>query len=154
MLELGQEAPDFELPDADMNRVRLSDYRGQKQVVLFFYPKDDTPGCTLESQEFSDLLEEFERLDTIVIGISRDNCMSHGEFRDKFGLTVQLLADVDQIASEAYGVMQERERNGEKRMVAVRSTFIIDKDGILEMALYDVAPKGHAQDMLDILSKA
>jgi peroxiredoxin len=153
MLELGQVAPDFELPDADMNRVRLSDYRGQKQVVLFFYPKDDTPGCTLESQEFSDLLEEFERLDTIVIGISRDNCMSHGEFRDKFGLTVQLLSDVDQIASEAYGVMQERERNGEKRMVAVRSTFIIDKDGILEMALYDVAPKGHAQDMLDILSK-
>jgi peroxiredoxin len=154
MLELGQVAPDFELPDADMNRVRLSDYRGQKQVVLFFYPKDDTPGCTLESQEFSDLLDEFERLDTVVIGISRDNCMSHGEFRDKFGLTVQLLSDVDQIASEAYGVMQERERNGEKRLVAVRSTFIIDKDGILEMALYDVAPKGHAQDMLDILSKA
>jgi len=80
--------------------------------------------------------------------------MSHGEFRDKFGLTVQLLSDVDQIASDAYGVMQERERNGEKRMVAVRSTFIIDKDGILQMALYDVAPKGHAQDMLDILSKA
>jgi len=154
MLELGQVAPDFELPDADMNRIRLSDYRGQKQVVLFFYPKDDTPGCTLESQEFSDLIEEFERLDTIVIGISRDNCMSHGEFRDKYGLSVQLLADVDQVASEAYGVLQERERNGEKRIVAVRSTFIIDKDGVLEMALYDVAPRGHAQDMLDILSKA
>jgi len=154
MLELGQGAPDFELPSADMRMVRLSDYRGKQQVVLFFYPKDDTPGCTIESQEFSDLQEEFEKLDTVVIGISRDNCISHGDFRDKFGLTVQLLADVEGEVCKDYGVLQEREKNGVTREVAVRSTFMVDKDGILELALYDVAPKGHAQDILDILSQS
>ncbi len=154
MLELGQEAPDFELPSADMQMVRLSDYRGKRQVVLFFYPKDDTPGCTIESQEFSDLVNEFEELDTLVIGISRDNCISHGDFRDKYGLNVQLLADVEGVACKAYGVLQEREKNGVTKEVAVRSTFIIDKDGILELALYDVAPKGHAQDVLEILNQS
>jgi peroxiredoxin len=154
MLELGQEAPDFELPSSDMRMVRLSDFKGEQQVVLFFYPKDDTPGCTIESQEFSDLEEEFEKLDTVVMGISRDNCISHGDFRDKYGLTVQLLADVEGEVCNDYGVLQEREKNGVTKEVAVRSTFMIDKDGILELALYDVAPKGHAQDILDILSKS
>ena len=154
MLELGQEAPDFELPSSDMQMVRLSDFRGKQQVVLFFYPKDDTPGCTIESQEFSDLEEEFEKLDTVVMGISRDNCISHGDFRDKYGLTVQLLADVEGEACNDYGVLQEKEKNGVTKEVAVRSTFMVDKDGILELALYDVAPKGHAQDILDILSKS
>jgi peroxiredoxin Q/BCP len=144
MLELGQEAPDFELPSSEMRMVRLSEFRGDKQVVLYFYPKDDTPGCTIESQEFSDLQEEFEKLDTVVIGISRDNCMSHGEFRDKYGLTVQLLADVEGAASNDYGVLQQREKDGVMKEVAVRSTFIIDKDGILELA----------QDILDILSES
>lgn len=154
MLELGQEAPDFELPSSDMQMVRLSDFRGKQQVVLFFYPKDDTPGCTIESQEFSDLVDEFEELDTVVIGISRDNCISHGDFRDKYGLTVQLLADVEGEACKDYGVLQEREKNGVTKEVAVRSTFMVDKEGILELALYDVAPKGHAQDILDILSQS
>lgn len=154
MLELGQEAPDFELPSSDMQMVRLSDFRGKQQVVLFFYPKDDTPGCTIESQEFSDLEEEFEKLDTVVMGISRDNCISHGDFRDKYGLTVQLLADVEGEVCNDYGVLQEKEKNGVTKEVAVRSTFMVDKDGILELALYDVAPKGHAQDILDILSKS
>jgi peroxiredoxin len=137
-----------------MQMVRLSDFRGKQQVVLFFYPKDDTPGCTIESQEFSDLVDEFEEIDTVVIGISRDNCISHGDFRDKYGLTVQLLADVEGEACKAYGVLQEREKNGVTKEVAVRSTFMIDKDGILELALYDVAPKGHAQDVLEILSQS
>jgi len=154
MLELGQEAPDFELPSSEMRMVRLSEFRGNKQVVLYFYPKDDTPGCTIESQEFSDLQEEFEKLDAVVIGISRDNCMRHGEFRDKYGLTVQLLADVEGVACNDYGVLQQREKDGAMKEVAVRSTFIIDKDGILELALYDVAPRGHAQDILDILSES
>jgi thioredoxin-dependent peroxiredoxin len=154
MLELGQEAPDFELPSSEMRMVRLSEFRGNKQVVLYFYPKDDTPGCTIESQEFSDLQDEFEKLDTVVIGISRDNCMSHGEFRDKYGLTVQLLADVEGVACKDYGVLQQREKDGVMKEVAVRATFIIDKDGILELALYDVAPRGHAQDILDILSES
>jgi len=154
MLKLGQKAPNFELPDADMRKIKLSDFRGKKQVVIFFYPKDDTPGCTIESQEFSDLEEEFDALDTVLIGISRDNCESHGNFRDKYGLTVNLLADIDGITSKAYAVIQEREKNGEKKMVSVRSTFLVDKDGILELALYDVAPKGHAQDILDIIRES
>jgi peroxiredoxin len=153
MLKLGHKAPNFELPDADMRKVKLSDFRGKKQVVIFFYPKDDTPGCTIESQEFSDLTDEFEKHDTVIIGISRDNCESHGNFRDKYGLTVELLADIDGATSRKYGVLQEREKNGEKRMVSVRSTFLVDKEGILELALYDVAPRGHAQDILDILSE-
>jgi peroxiredoxin len=154
MLELGQAAPDFELPSADMRMVRLSEFRGKKQVVLYFYPKDDTPGCTIESQEFSDLQDEFEKLDTVVIGISRDNCISHGDFRDKYGLTIQLLSDVEGAVCNDYGVLQEREKNGVVKEVAVRSTFMVDKDGILELALYDVAPRGHAQDILDILSES
>jgi peroxiredoxin Q/BCP len=154
MLELGQAAPDFELPSGDMRMVRLSEFRGKKQVVLYFYPKDDTPGCTIESQEFSDLQDEFEKLDTVVIGISRDNCISHGDFRDKYGLTVQLLSDVEGDVCNDYGVLQEREKNGVVKEVAVRSTFMVDKDGILELALYDVAPRGHAQDILDILSES
>lgn len=154
MLELGQEAPDFELPSSEMRMVHLSEFRGNKQVVLYFYPKDDTPGCTIESREFSDLQEEFEKLDSVVIGISRDNCMSHEDFRDKYGLTVQLLADVDGAVCNDYGVLQKREKDGVMKEVAVRSTFVIDKDGILELALYDVAPRGHAQDILDILSQS
>ena len=148
---LGQPAPDFELPDADMTPVRLSDYRGRKNVVLYFYPKDDTPGCTIEAQEFSDLLDEFERLDTVVLGVSPDNCMSHGEFRDKYGLTVRLLADPEAKVCEAYGVMKEVERNGETRRKLERSTFIIDRDGIVQMALHDVGPRGHAGDVLEIV---
>ena len=150
MLKEGTTAPDFTLAADGGSEITLSDYRG-KQVVLYFYPKDDTPGCTMEAVGFSDLAADFEALDTIVLGVSRDNCESHGNFRDKYGLGIQLLADVDGQACKDYGVWQEREKNGEKRMTIVRSTFIIDKSGTIRHALYDVKPKGHADAVLELV---
>jgi peroxiredoxin len=105
----------------------------------------------LEATEFSDRLDEFEAMDTVVLGVSRDTCISHAAFRDKYGLRVELVADVDGQACEAYGVMQEKEVNGEKRMGIQRSTFIVDKDGIVRHALYGVAPKGHAAEVLELV---
>ena len=151
MLKAGDAAPEFELPDADMSVVTTRTFLGRKKIVLYFYPKDDTPGCTMEAIEFSDLLPEFEALDTAVLGVSRDNCQSHGGFRDKYGLGVQLLADVDGQACRDFGVWQEREKNGEKRMAIVRSTFVVDKSGKVRHALYDVKPKGHAAAVLELL---
>ncbi len=153
MLKPGDEAPILEVPDADMHPINTANYRGKKNLVVYFYPKDDTPGCTMEAQDFSDLLPEFETRDTLVFGVSRDTCVSHAQFRDKYGLTVTLVADVEGQACEAYGVWQERERNGEKRMGLVRSTFVIDKNGIVRHALYDVKPKGHAEEVLGLVKQ-
>ena len=151
MLQLGDKAPDVELPTADMTMQSLGDFHGDKNVVLYFYPKDDTPGCTMEGLEFSELLDDFAALDTVVLGVSKDSCISHASFRDKYGLVVQLLADVDGLACEAYGVWQEKEKNGEKRMGIVRSTFVIDKEGTIRHALYEVKPKNHAQEVLELV---
>lgn len=150
MLKVGDKAPEFELPDADMNMVRSADLSG-RSYVIYFYPKDDTPGCTLEAQDFTDLLDEFQRLDTAVVGVSRDNCMSHAAFRDKYGIGVTLLADVEGQLCEAYGVWQEKEKNGRKVMGIVRSTFVVDADGIIRYAEYGVTPKGHAERILETL---
>ena len=151
MLQPGDPAPLFSLPDADMDRFHLDSLQGRKKLVLYFYPKDDTPGCTLEALEFTDLQPEFEALGTEVIGISRDNCVSHGAFRDKHGINVRLLADTEGEVCQAYGVWQERERQGEKRFGIVRSTFLIDQAGVIRQALYDVKPKGHAAQVLELL---
>jgi peroxiredoxin len=148
MLKSGEKAPEFSLPDSDMKIVESSHFLGKNNIVLYFYPKDDTTGCTIEAIELSDLLDEFTGYDTLVFGISRDNCVSHADFRDKHGLTVQLLADPEGEVCNAYGVWQEREKNGEKRMGIVRSTFLIDRQGILRQAAYDVKPKGHAAQVL------
>ena len=150
MLKPGQIAPAFSLPDADMKLVNSKDFQGKNNIVLYFYPKDDTTGCTIEAVELSDLMDEFRELDTLVFGISRDNCVSHASFRDKHGLTVQLLADTEGEVCKSYGVWQEKEKNGEKRMGIVRSTFVIDKQGI-HQAMYDVKPKGHAVQVLDLV---
>ncbi len=148
MIEKGQPAPDFTLPDADMNEVSLKDYIGRRHVVLCFYPKDDTPGCTLEALEFSDRLTDFEKAGAEVIGISRDNCMSHAAFRDKHGLAVRLLADVDGGVCRAYGVLQPVERDGKTFEIIARTTFVIDRDGIVRHVFEDVKPKGHAEQVL------
>lgn len=150
MLRPGDLAPLFSLPNADMGRVSLSDILRRGHCVLYFYPKDDTPGCTIEALEFTDLQPEFDALGTGVFGVSRDNCSSHGAFRDKHGLTVQLLADPEGEVCAAYGVWQEKEVRGEKRMGIVRSTFIIDREGRVRHALYDVKPKGHAAQVLEL----
>ncbi len=151
MLHVNDRAPEFELPTADMDMVRLADYAGNRNLVLYFYPKDDTPGCTMEAMEFSELADEFAAHDTVVLGISRDTCISHASFRDKYGLTIELVADVDGEACQAYGVMQKKEVNGQERMGIQRSTFIIDKDGIIRHAIYGVTPKGHAREVLELV---
>lgn len=151
MLNPGDQAPPFSLPDSDMHIISSSQFFGKQNLVIYFYPKDDTTGCTIEALELSDLTEEFEQLNTQVIGISRDNCVSHAAFRDKHGLTVQLLADTEGEACMAYDVWREKEKNGEKRMAILRSTFIIDKTGIIRQALYDVKPKGHAAQVIEFV---
>ncbi|MES9894373.1 MAG: peroxiredoxin [Candidatus Thiodiazotropha endolucinida] len=153
MLNPGDKAPPFELPDADMHIINSNDFLGNQNLVIYFYPKDDTTGCTIEALELSDLMDEFSVLDTQVIGISRDNCVSHAAFRDKHGLTVQLLADTEGEVCNDYDVWREKEKNGEKRMGILRSTFIIDKAGIIREALYDVKPKGHATQVLEKVKK-
>lgn len=150
MLKVGQSAPDFEIPDADMALVRLSSFLGKRNVVVYFYPKDDTPGCTTEAIEFSDAEGDFSNFDTVVLGISRDDCLTHGAFRDKHGLGVTLLSDSDGDVCEAFGVMVDREVEGlgTKRSL-MRSTFIIDKQGVLRDAFYGVNPRGHAREVLE-----
>jgi peroxiredoxin Q/BCP len=151
MLQAGQTAPGFSLPDADMAMVSLSDFKGSKHVVLYFYPKDDTPGCTMEAIDFSDMEEEFSRLDAVVLGVSKDDCLKHAAFRDKHGLAVRLLADTEGDACGKYRVWQEKDKDGVKRMGIVRSTFLVDKEGKLRHALYGVNPRGHAAEVLKLV---
>ena len=148
MLKTGQVAPTFVLPDADMEQVDLSQYVGKQKLILFFYPKDDTPHCTLEATDFSDHEDEFHRHDCTIMGISRDDCLRHAEFRDKHGISVRLLSDTEGTVCKQYGVLQMREVDGVKRQGIVRSTFIIDKHGVLRHVLYGVNAKGHAMDVL------
>jgi peroxiredoxin len=152
MLTAGQPAPDFSIPNSEMKMINLADFRG-RNVVLYFYPKDDTTGCTIEAIEFTDLMDDFAAHDAVVVGVSRDNCVSHAAFRDKHGISVELLADVEGELCEKYGVWQERESHGEKKMGILRSTFVIDKQGKLAHALYDVKPKGHAQAVLGLIEE-
>ncbi len=153
MLKKDQEAPNFITPNQDSKTIILSDYRGSKNVILYFYPKDDTPGCTIQANQFTALVNEFDALDTIVLGVSKDPCDSHQAFINKFNLKIDLLADTSGDLCESYGVWQEKEKNGVKKMGIVRSTFIINKQGIIEEALYDVAAEGHAQAMLDVIKQ-
>lgn len=148
MLQAHQTAPAFTTLNQHGDSVSLADYKGTKNVVLYFYPKDDTPGCTIEANEFTALASEFSKADTVILGVSKDDCGSHRAFIDKYDLKVDLLADTDGTLSEAYGVWQLKEKNGTSKMGTVRSTFVINKAGILEDALYDVIPEGHAQMML------
>ena len=148
MLKTGQAAPTFVLPDADMEEVDLSRYVGKHHLVLFFYPKDGTPQCTLEATDFSDHEEEFQRLGCMIMGISRDDCLRHAEFRDQHGISVRLLSDTEGEVCKQYGVLQVREVDGVKRAGIVRSTFIIDKHGVLRHVLYGVNAKGHAMEVL------
>ncbi len=150
-LVTGIEAPHFELPDSDMQMFSLASQQGKKNVVLYFYPKDDTPGCTMEANEFSAMEEEFAKLDCIVIGISRDDCLSHATFRDKYGLSVLLLSDPDARICKRYGVMYEKEIDGQKKLSIKRSTFVIDKHGKLRHVLYGVQAHGHAQEILNLI---
>ncbi len=153
MLQTGQKAPDFTSVNQNNQSVSLSDYLGSKNVILYFYPKDDTPGCTIEANDFTRLADEFSQLDTVVIGVSKDSCDSHMAFIDKYGLKVELLADTSGELCEAYDVWREKEKNGVKKMGIVRSTFVIDKNGVLVVAQYGVDPNGHAEAMLETIKQ-
>lgn len=153
MLEKNQKAPVFSTSNQSNEMISLSDYAGKKNVVLYFYPKDDTPGCTIEANQFTELASEFAKLDTVVLGVSKDSCESHQAFIDKFGLKVDLLVDTSGELCDAYGVWQEKEKNGVKKMGIVRSTFVINKDGVLVEVIYGVTADGHAQEMLDSVKK-
>lgn len=149
MLEKQQKAPLFSSKNQLNQLVNLSDFAGKKNVVLYFYPKDDTPGCTIEANDFTRLAEEFSKYDTVVIGVSKDSCESHVDFINKYGLKVDLLADTSGELCESYGVWREREKNGVKSMAILRSTFIIDKQGTLADVAYGVNHEGHAQEVLE-----
>ena len=149
MLEKNQTAPAFTTVNQNNDSISLSDYQGKQNVVLYFYPKDDTSGCTIEANQFTELASEFANADTVVLGVSKDSCASHQAFIDKFGLKVDLLADTSGELCEAYCVWQEKEKNGVKKMGIVRSTFVINKEGMLVDVMYGVTADGHAGDILN-----
>ncbi len=149
MLEKNRPAPDFSSVNQNNEAVSLSAYKGKKNVILYFYPKDDTPGCTIEANQFTALASEFAKLDTVVLGVSKDSCESHQAFIDKYGLEVDLLADTSGELCNAYGVWQEKEKDGVKKMGIVRSTFVVDKNSNLVDVIYGVTADGHAQEMLE-----
>jgi len=134
-----------------METVDLAKYRGKKHIVLYFYPRDGTPGCTMQATDFSDHETEFARYSCIILGISPDDCLRHAAFRDENGVSIRLLADPDGEVCRKYGVMQQKESNGKRKSCIVRSTFIIDKKGTVRHAMYGVNPKGHALDVLNLV---
>jgi len=150
MLQVGQTAPAFTLPDASMEMMTLSRYRGKKNVVLYFYPKDGTPACTIQAIGFSDREDEFAKLDTIVFGVSRDDVLSHAAFRDEHGLTVQLLADTEKEVCRLYDVIREKIVDGHPKEFLQRSTFIIDKKGVVRHIMPEVNPKEHVEEVLKV----
>ena len=150
MIEKGMKAPEFTLPDKDGNEVSLSQFLGKK-VVLYFYPKDNTPGCTRQACAFAGAYAGFRKLDTIVVGISRDSTASHQRFAEKHSLPFILLSDPERKAIEAYGVWQEKKNYGKVSMGVVRSTFIIDENGIIEKVMPKVKPDTNAAEILAYL---
>jgi thioredoxin-dependent peroxiredoxin len=150
-LEVGTKAPDFTLAADDGTKVKLSAFRGQP-VVLYFYPKDDTPGCTKEACSFRDRKTELAKLGAKVLGISADTPESHGKFRDKFKLNFPLLADVDHKVAERYGAWREKNMYGKKSLGIQRSTFLIDREGKIAKVWKSVKVDGHDQQVLDALA--
>ena len=153
MLEQGTKAPDFTLNDKDGNAVSLADFAGKK-VVLYFYPKDSTPGCTRQACAFAAAYEDFKTLDAVVIGVSKDSEASHRRFAEKNGLPFILLSDPELKAIQAYGVWQEKKNYGKVSMGVVRSTFIIDEKGFIEKVMPKVKPDTNAAEILEYLKNA
>ena len=147
MLQIGQKAPDFTLKDKDGNDVSLSDFRG-KRVVVYFYPKDNTPGCTRQACAFGESYNEFKTKNCEVIGISKDSVASHVKFAEKYDLPFILLSDPDRVAIEAYGVWQEKKMCGKVSMGVVRTTFVIDEEGNIEKIMPKVKPDTNAEEIL------
>ena len=151
MLEVGTKAPEFTLPDKQGKPVSLSDFLGKK-VVLYFYPRDNTPGCTRQACAFARSYGEFERKNAVVIGISKDSAASHLKFAQKYELPFVLLSDPELQAIQAYGVWQEKKLYGKVSMGVVRSTYLIDEQGMIEKVMPKVKPDTNAGDLLAYLN--
>lgn len=151
MLEIGVKAPNFTLSDKDGNLVSLSDFAGKK-VVLYFYPKDNTPGCTRQACAFAQSYEAFKALDAVVIGVSKDSAASHAKFAAKYDLPFILLADPELEAIQAYDVWKEKKLYGKVSMGVVRTTYVIDENGMIEKAMPKVKPDTNAQEILAYLT--
>ena len=151
MLEIGIKAPDFTLLNQDGREVSLADYRGKK-VILYFYPKDDTPGCTSQACGFTQLYPDFKEKGAEIIGISKDSVKSHRKFADKYNLTFTLLADTETKVVEAYDVWKEKSMYGKKYMGVVRTTYLIDEEGMIIKAYDQVNAAKNPEEMLENLS--
>lgn len=149
-MEIGSLAPDFSLAGSDGKTHKLSDYRGKK-VILYFYPKDNTPGCTTEACDFRDNITTINDLNAVVLGISKDNLNSHNKFIEKFNLPFVLLSDEEKIVCELYDVIKEKNMYGRKTLGIERSTFIIDDNGNLIKEFRKVKVKGHIEEILEAL---
>lgn len=147
-LDAGDAAPDFTLPDHEGEEVSLGDYAG-KQVVVYFYPRDDTPGCTKEACQFNDNLAAFDKAKVPILGISADSAEKHRKFREKYGLVITLLTDADHAVGEAFGAWGEKTMYGKKTIGVIRSTFLIGADGTIARAWYHVKADGHAAKVLE-----
>ncbi|MBB6455127.1 peroxiredoxin Q/BCP [Salirhabdus euzebyi] len=152
MVEIGQTVPDFELAASNGEKVKLSDFQG-KNVVVYFYPKDMTPGCTTEACDFRDQHESFAELDAVILGVSPDPVESHKKFIDKHDLPFLLLADDDHQVAEAFGVWKLKKNFGKEYMGIERSTFVIDKEGKLAKAWHKVKVKGHVEEALNFIKE-
>jgi len=152
-LDVGDTAPDFTLPASNGGNISLRDYFGKKRVVLYFYPKDDTSGCTKEACSFRDNIVDIEAKDTVVFGVSPDSLKSHDNFIGKFDLNFPLLSDEGHKVAEAYGAWGEKSMYGKKYMGVIRKTFVIGKDGKLEHVFHKVDADGHGKEILDLLDK-
>lgn len=150
MLEAGTKAPDFTLEDKDGNQVSLSDFKGQK-VILYFYPRDNTPGCSRQACAFASAYDEFKTLNAAVIGISKDSVASHQRFAEKYDLPFILLSDPERQAIEGYDVWKEKKNFGKVSMGVVRTTYIIDENGIIEKVMKRVKPDTNAAEILEYL---
>lgn len=150
MLEVGSQAPDFTLKDQDGNEVSLHDFKGKK-VILYFYPKDNTSGCTKQACAFKELYPQFEEKDAVVLGVSKDSVASHKKFQEKYELPFTLLSDPDHAVNEAYDVWKEKSMYGKKYWGTERSTYLIDENGIIQKALKKVKPVQNPEDMLESL---
>ena len=150
MLEKGSQAPDCTLLNSDGEKIKLSDYRG-KRVVLYFYPKDNTSGCTKEALEFTELIKDFENSNTVILGVSPDSVSSHKKFEEKHELKVTLLADPEKKVLEKYGAWQLKKLYGREYMGVVRSTYVIDEKGKIAESFTKVKAAGHAQKVMDLV---
>ena len=153
MLEAGTKAPVFSLPDKDGNMISLENYRG-KRVVLYFYPRDNTPGCTREACAFAGAYEGFKQKDVVVIGVSKDSQTSHQKFAEKYNLPFILVSDPELTAIKAYDVWQEKKLYGKVSFGVVRSTYIIDPEGVIEKVYPKAKPDTNAQEILEYLDLA